>query len=762
MSKQELYRDPADQNPINLKKVPKEPLGYLFPIETQSAFRPSFFSFLWQLYLAALLAVAFQLAMILEAYIVVFFLALIVYRFLLWATDQILPVSRWVLASAFVVGYVGFFATNFGNPPAFFGLLAFVSLCTMLVAALFRDHWVQRASCGMLSQKTIADFQNGGRLPPGMVRKPLVDSFSAAFSSWLTYDPRGCKSPGVLRVLTGTARTRTSLTFALVILWSSVAVIFVAHTREFLLLPFLLLAAVFLPVVAMFMGAVPILGSAHALIESQFEPRNWRPFTRSLVKSKNVHIKQSLYLGRVLGDGAPINCPTSSLKLGGWIQGPPGSGKTLLLMQLLEQLIWQGVSVVSIDLKATSHELYWSAVDVAQAVQSDQDRHVPVQAFTPTHGKATCLFDLFSQPFWRSLSPEQQASCIIGIFGLNYPCVYPQDWFRDAAWFVQQLVTSKYPNIASFHEAAQHVAQELKFAQEPWELSRQVKEHGEHPRLILQRLGMADAMNRRPNYGSDILSNSIQLESLFHTPGVLHCSLPAVSDPVTNPEIGRVILNSLLHAGAHTKNPSVKVVVLIDEFQRMVSRSIDVVLQQARSSGVGVILTNQNSADLVAVDPNMPGTISGVTGLQAWIKATDSLGVQQVQTFGGQYIDHLYSKSVRNTRDGQETTFTASEHLLDRCSTGLIDRVNSTPNQFFLRLNDEDGYSRYGGQMMVVQSGYHLTEGEYKDLVNRPWPGPTQGMLVNGQHRPPTNPPSSSLAGPNPPKPPRTPTRLAS
>lgn len=763
MSKQELYRGPADENPIDLSKVPTEPLGHRFPILTKPLFKPSCKRFAWQLYLVALGFAGTTIMPLNPGWtlLICFFGFLVVLRLLTHEFNNVKPVFSIPVFAAALLVYGCLFAALRGHslgPLVLFGVATYLSLS---MAYLFAEHWKGRACCGMLDEKATQAFLKSNRLPDGVSPRPFLPSFVEALESWIGYDPKRCKSPGTQPSPAGGAGTRLSLSTSLVVLWSGLLAIVCHQLGLTILLPLLVVFAVLLPIVFMAVLAAPVLGTASALIDVQFDPSLWRGFTRSLTNSQNAFVKQSLYLGRSVGDGAPIHYPTDRLMLGGWVQGPPGSGKTNFLMQMLEQLIWQGYSVVTMDLKATSNELYWTAREAANEVYRVNGRRVPVYPFTPTNGRPTHLFDLFSQPFWNTLSPEQKASCMIGIFGLNYPCVYPQDWFRDAAWAVEQHVTSKYPNLTSFHDAAVRSAEELQLAMEPWELSRSVKEHGEHPRLILQRLGLADAMNARPTFSQEVLGGAINLESLFHTPSVLHCSLPAVSDPVTNPEIGRVLLNALLHAGAHTSKPSVKVVVLLDETQRLISRSIDVVLQQARSSGVGVLLTNQTSADLAAVDPNMPGTLSGVTSLQAWIKATDALGVQQVQTFGGQYIDYLNTTSISSNANGKQTTYTQSEQLLDRCSSGLIDRVNSTPNQYFLRLSDADGYAAYGGQMMVVQSGYHTTQQEYEALVRRPWPDATPQMLVNGQHRPANTPPPSALTGRRRTKGKHTPTQLS-
>ena len=244
----------------------------------------------------------------------------------------------------------------------------------------------------------------------------------------------------------------------------------------------------------MFFASSEILGKAQTLIDYQFDPKNWSTLIREIQTSSNPIVKNSLYLGRVHADGSPILYPAERMMRGGWIQGSPGSGKTLFLMQLQEQLIELGYSVVTIDLKASSSELLWSAHAAAQRVHQQQNRHVPIYPFTSVCGEASYLLDIYSQNFWTARSPEEKASIILGFFGLNGAQVYGQSWYRDAAWTVKQHLTSKYQNLKSFHEAAQRLGEELQFAKEPWELSRQVKQDGEHPRLILNRLGMLDAL----------------------------------------------------------------------------------------------------------------------------------------------------------------------------------------------------------------------------------------------------------------------------
>ncbi|WP_425395430.1 hypothetical protein [Aeoliella sp.] len=769
MSKEDLYRVAADGNPTRIDKLPTQRLSFEFPITTKLTTPPKLRSFFTGLFCVSILAFLLPLALHFDALIAGIIVAYFILGYLVRTYRRIGTKVAARTGTVFLLTYFSLLMSYKSEAQVHLLLFPATLAYSIYVALLFRKHWIYRASCGILPKELVRNFRVTATLPAGVSSKPTVPAFLAALRSWISYDPHDSQALGVMKSPAGDAQSRVAASSALAVLWAGVLVspetiVFLSRGGEplLVLLPFLLVMPVAIPLLLMAAVSEGILGKAHALLDCQFEPKHWTPFIEQLHGSSNPTEAKSVFLGRVHGDGSPILYPADCLLRGGWIQGSPGSGKTLSVMQLQEQLIALGYSVVTLDLKATSDELLWSAHAAVERVQLRQGRHVPIYPFTPVHGEASYLFDLYSQPFWGARSPEEKASIMLGFFGLNGAQVYGESWYRDAAWTVKQHLTGKYPSLFSFHEAAEKLAEELQFAQEPWELSRQVKQDGEHPRLMLRRLGMVDALNARSTNSQEVLDRAIQLHRLFQVPTVLHCRLPAVTDPVGNPEIGRVILSSLFAAAAHTTDRSVKCVVFIDEFQRLTSRQLDLILQQARSQGIGIVLTNQSSADLVAVDPHMADTLAGNLALSAWIKATDSLGVEQVRKHGGQYIDFLYSKSVSNNSNGQQTNFTTTEHILDRVSTGLIDRVNSSRDQYFLRLTDDAGYTAYGGQMFVAQMGFHTaTAQDYIDRTLAPWPSAVPGMLVNGAHRPSSGPPSSSLLGPKKKtSPPRVPTPL--
>ena len=775
MSKRSLYRGSAAGNPTQHHKLPSTPPSVKHPVTIDIGTVMPWFSILAFVIVAMLVAAVFSLPVLHCLYVLAVVLGFIMGGLLLNVGEK--ESRNSMLMIIFVVGLVAYAYLNarFFNGSSWLLVLAITVGYTIWVAFRFRDHWQQRATCGFLPYDVRGNFLYANQLPNGIKEKPTWAGFKEALRSWFSYDPYDSKSPGVYKSKSGSAITRSVMYINTVILWSGVLATpqlfeFINQkTGGYLPIPVAnIFVAIGLPIALMFLVSFPILGKAYALRKHQFSPKYWPKFIHELRQLGNETEKSCLLFGRVAHDGAPILYQASKAILGGWIQGNPGSGKTVYCSQLIEQLIEQGYSVVTLDLKATSHELYYSALAAANRVKKNYEKEVPIYRFTTVHGRASHLLDIYSQAFWESASPEERVGVMLGYFGLTGAVQPEYSFFRDTSWTTFHHVLNKHQGIESFREASTRFRDELQYAKEPYELSSLVKKHGEHPRMILNRLGMVDALNKRSTYSQEVLDSSIKLEKLFQEQSVLHCALPAVIDPVGNPEAGRIILSSLLTAAANTQTKKVPVVVVIDEFQRMVGRSLDIVFQQCRSNGIGVILTNQSSADLIAVDPNMPDTILGNTAFQTWIKASDLVSINQVQSLGGKYIDHMVSRSVVPTDNGSRTSETRTETILDRVSSGLIDRVNSAQNQFFLRITDDGGYAAFGGQMFVARMDYHVSKSVYDNWGTAPWPAKEPGMLVNGEHRPKNlPPPSSALVGPEDSTPPnpslrkRKPTQLS-
>ena len=804
MSKRPLYREAADKNPFVITpRTPTERLQTEFPIRSDfSAMEAMVRPLLAYLFAIAALAPLLPVLLIETKnglFVLVGFFGLLAMA--AHIHRKFGTIVSLILFAGVVIASVSFFA-QFSDDRAFAAsvtaghfLATVISL--LLLGYAVRRFWLELAASGMRTPEekkriTWAKFPKGFKGKPG--------GFYAALIYFLSYDLNNTRAKGVhkselpavfrismfvvtvflvagivavvsIDAWTGRNLAKQSLTD---VVQQEVSDTAHGHNEDkqsssdtsedsdrliglgiSMAMPVLLVLAVCC------LFTIGCADEAYAALDNQFAPEEWSHFIRTLhsPRNENRFERKSIFWGRVHHDGSPIFIPADATMQHVWLQGAAGSGKTALLMQLAEQYITLGYSVVVLDLKATSNELYWSADEAAKRVRTKRNP-VPVYPFTTLNGQPTHHIDLYQQPFWKTRSPEEKASGILGVFGLNYPSVYGQDWFRDCAWAVSQHTTNKFPNLKSFYDFDQRLGLELKHAQEPWELSKSVKDAGDHPRLMLHRIGLLDAVNHRETFPEDV--KSINFQEFFRTPSVLHCALPSEADPIGNPEIGRLILAALFSTAANMKSRPTKVVVIIDEFQRMVSHSLDMVIQQARSSDIGLIFANQTTSDLMLPNCNLVETLAGNTCIQAWLKTTDIGGINHIIKTGGTYIEELYSRSTSiNGKGEQSTQYGRQEQILDRVSPGLIDEVNASQDRFFMKVTENVGYASYGSQLFVAQSMFHTSQKEHRER-SKPgrWPEKTREMLVNGEHRPDQGPPPNALTGnsnsPNSPRPSKT------
>jgi hypothetical protein len=169
----------------------------------------------------------------------------------------------------------------------------------------------------------------------------------------------------------------------------------------------------------------------------------------------------------------------------------------------------------------------------------------------------------------------------------------------------------------------------------------------------------------------------------------------------------------------------------------MVAGTLELLLQQARSAGVGVILVNQTAGDLKQGSIDFTHTVEGNTAIQAWFKTSDRAGLEQLERLGGKTVDTLTSVSHTDGPNGSSRTVTKKEVLINRFESSDTTAAASEANAFILRITEDLGYAQYGGIPFVAKWNYHLTEAEYDRRVNAPWPQRTGGTLIVGDNNPP-------------------------
>lgn len=633
----------------------------------------------------------------------------------------------------------------------------------------FRRHYVHRATAGMLDAKTIENFRRHGRLPTGLRPRSSLAGFRDAVVSYLTYNRAEVDAPGVLQSPAGSYTRRIAGVFILVLLLNATMHSWLAEmppaglpagsaATELLPFPSVLVAAA-APVGLWFAAALlfvgGIAGKAYALRCAQMSVNHLRRLVDRMRSSVDKIERESILLGLVEADGSPILYHIGRFLRHVWLCGKTGSGKTAFLMLNLYQLIYRGdYSVIVIDMKSVTFELLACLQDAAAKASRSFKRPIPVKYFTLENGDSTYLFNIFEQSWWKSLVPAQRAAVVLSALSLIYARIYGRSYYTDACYEFMHYVLERYPDVRSWIELRRRMQDTVRHARS-WELSDSAKRDGEHAMFIVNRLAAIPSLNDYGQHPKAVLDGAIDFTDAFSTPRHFYFGLGAVRNPLIAGEVGRLVVAAVLNAAyvAKRKRSPMKVILAIDEAQELTTEHLDTILSKARAFGVGVILCNQHTGQLVTPDYDLRPIVESAS-LQAWFQVPDAIGREQLGRLGGQQIIELESRH-EHYGDDSRTTRSYTEHLVDRVPPTLISEVNADDSRFFIRLTENAGYACYGDLIFTARSVFHQSKKAYEACCAMPWPAPTPNTVVNGPLPPavlhPPHPAASPPGGGAPP-----------
>lgn len=757
----------AKENPINLSAVPRERLELLMPARAQ----PS----------NVAVGVGSTIGWILVTAVV----TLLALALLQPATDSSLANFLWFILIVYIVGKkirnaqqrhplserliewelaarVSMIILAFVYLSFYWGWLTYLpSVCLAMLAwqgICFRRHVIKRATAGMLDKATIRRFRVWKRIPKGLTSRSRIAGLLHSLHDYLSYNRNKSKSPGVLQSPAGSQPWRVLITCTLISLlsvwWYAVSIplfesletdgmIADATTASALNMLASPLVGISIWAGGCFLFTFRFIGRAYALERKQISSSHWRRMLDRLSESKNLVEQKSLWVGWVEWDGAPILYPISQLFKHAWIVGKTGSGKSAWIMGvMLDQLIYRtDIQVIVIDLKATSFEMLSAMQTAADEKLRKTGHRDPIKYFTLAEGEQTYLFDIFSQGWWRTLATPQRCSVILSALAMAYSQAYGQSFYRDSAYDFLAYVLDRHPDVKSWKELLSRMQDAIRWAKEPHELSKRCKEDAEHIVFVVRRLASFSALNL-----DNTTSSAVQREAINFQHGHYYFALSATENSFIAGEVGRLVAAAILASARHSG--SRRIVLIIDEWQEMCTKDLELLLSQARGLGIGVVLSNQNAAQLITKDMDMRPIVEGNTSLQAWMSVTDAVGREQLQRLGGKEIAVLISQSHK---EGSEPSLTFSQTVQDRANGNLVSAITSDARQFLIRMTDNAGYACYGDLLFAARSMFHQTKARYDVACQMNWPGPTKSTLVNKnslpKHKATTN--RSTTVAPN-------------
>lgn len=460
--------------------------------------------------------------------------------------------------------------------------------------------------------------------------------------------------------------------------------------------------SLFLPVIIFSSVCLLFTGRAlrgyQATLEGlETEVNDWQGYVKRLQASPRG--RDYLWLGTHATEDYPVILHKDILREHAHILGDSGSGKTALgVTPMLEQLIQAGdAAVVVIDLKG----------DVALFEAARLAAGERFKLFTNELGKATYAFNPFGQFSSEHISLNQVCEVFLSALALEHGEGYGRSYYSRVARNLMTRTLEQYPNIASFTELKQRIESMASDAEQRRDAFELI--------AVVESLAGASALNVTEEAAPEVAKAAIFMPDVLAKNQVIYFWLPPAVEAATAREIAKLAFHTLYtSAYQHQRiwQTPARVWLFIDEFQHVASLSFKVILQQARSMGIGLILANQTNADLWTADTNLKDTVQANTRFK--------------QVF-----------SINNPREREELSKSSGETRYwdrgvgPRLMLNDLIELSDEPQTSVVLIARGHGLTQYGGLAFPLRSLYHISETEYEKRSHAPWPDPTAYTLVN-------------------------------
>lgn len=464
----------------------------------------------------------------------------------------------------------------------------------------------------------------------------------------------------------------------------------------------------------------------------------WHSAVGRILQSDHARLSKHLFLGPHLQTGLPVLLPADRDNPHTWVMGATGAGKTsrVLAPYAVQQLLHRK-SVVVIDPKPDKAFF--------EALREECEHHrIPFRYVDITPGRWSYAFAPLAQSHAAVQTLSARAESVIQAFNLDHGPVYGGSYYTA----VDELFCLAL--FALFPEAVSPAAIAEKF-DSPGLLRKHLGEKGwedsNHVRAIFSKLAGVTPLNVTPDTPGvtrAVLDAAIDMRQPFYHPQVIYFALDAKElRTTTRATIGLAFYNLLAAAKYVGPEPAVKVVCVIDEAQEVIGSNLSILLEQARSLGIELVLAHQNLSQLQKSNQDFRETLEENTGLQLvfnpvglntreWIEATSGKELHATLSWSqtaGDGFDPRDGRAFRPDRGRGVDPFgfpvvNVGERLAPVWDKTTLMNLSAVPGVAFARATRDQGYFQAGGQWVPVHALYQIDPLTYAARKRRAWPGP--------------------------------------
>lgn len=437
------------------------------------------------------------------------------------------------------------------------------------------------------------------------------------------------------------------------------------------------------------------------------------PLGGPLVK-ENEH----LFVGFETTMGFPVLLPKALFHEHAYIVGDSGSGKTALgVMPLLMQLIRSGTEgekhpLVIIDLKGDSALFHTVRIEAEKAGRD-------FRFFRPERGASTYHFNPIQDLAAGTTTSEMQiCQLLLDSLGLNHGEGYGRGYYSKRSRTLLLRAMTALPGASGDESGRPTTLEEL--------AERLEEEAAKDPRAAtdaFELLATIEMLARYPTLGRPTApENTIHMPDVLSQAQIVYFWLPAVVESMSAREIGKMALYSLVRAAIERDSlgqSKRQAFVFIDEFQRLAGENFKVILEQARSFGIGVVLANQSLDDLKTPSGDLTSTVSANTRVKMYFSVTNQREVEMLSSMFGQApaVTQAYRAAVSGGplpyvgdtyEEGYSTALTRPLR-----SEADIRRISDHPLRMVLHVSRGSGLAQFAGMPISLETLYSLDSKEY-------------------------------------------------